>query len=155
MSTNKKTTVNGITLSNSSWRVLERLSYGDWRRNLEGNKNYILGSNNKRIWKKTVSQSSYKDMLLLRNVGKKAVHILIQELSDIGIQIKDSGNGFVLRQNIVICLDEFGRYTQATKKRFTEYRDASNYASGIATSRYPVIVKVPYVPIDNKGYPKK
>ena len=56
-------------------------------------------------------------------------------------------------QYIIICLDDDGLYCQATRKRFNEYKDAYTYSESIAPSRKPLVVSVPYVNVDETGYP--
>ena len=61
-------------------------------------------------------------------------------------------------QYIVLCLtdrdDPQGwQYIQATRRRFD--RDAAiKYKKGVAKCRRPIMVKVPHLPLDEKGYPK-
>ena len=45
---------------------------------------------------------------------------------------------------IVICREDDGNYTFATRRVFEERERAENYASGIAIIRQPLVVEVPY-----------
>lgn len=64
-------------------------------------------------------------------------------------------------QYIVICLNDSdpnfpkdsATYVQATRKRFTEHSKAYKVLEGIAETRFPLVVEVPAVPIDEDGYP--
>ena len=58
---------------------------------------------------------------------------------------------------IILCLkdrtkEDPATYVQPTRKRFT-YREAKHRIEAIAKSRNPVIVKVPYVEVNDEGYP--
>ena len=147
----------GVTLSNRSWRILEMLSYGNSSVSprIDGNENYMLNKNNRAIWERTLSNTSYKDILRMPDIGRIGLHRLLQELKDIGIILIDAPEACCRTQNIVICLDDFGRYCQATRKRFNESRDAYIYSENIAPSRHVLIVKVPYVELDENLYPIK
>jgi len=61
-------------------------------------------------------------------------------------------------QYIVICLDDHiasyhNQYVQATGKRFLDEEEAIDYMKRFALSRNPVVVPVPEVELDEKGYP--
>ena len=61
-------------------------------------------------------------------------------------------------QYIVICLkdkteDHPATYVQVTRKRFTDQDNALDYTKMIASSRTPVVVLVPDVEVNEKGYP--
>ena len=61
-------------------------------------------------------------------------------------------------QYIVLCLidkdDHQGlQYIQATRRRFCR-ADAISYKKSVAKGRRSIVVKVPALPLDEKGYPK-
>jgi hypothetical protein len=62
-------------------------------------------------------------------------------------------------QFIIICLEdtgldgEFPKYVQPTRKRFLTRKDAEQRMVVIADSRFPAVVQVEGVKIDEKGYP--
>lgn len=63
-------------------------------------------------------------------------------------------------QFIIICLEdtgidgEFPKYIQATRKRFLTKEDAEQRMTVLADSRFPVVVQVEGMKIDENGYPK-
>jgi hypothetical protein len=62
-------------------------------------------------------------------------------------------------QFIIICLadtnldGEFPKYVQPTRKRFLTHKDATQRMAVIADSRYPVVVEVKGMELDERGYP--
>lgn len=61
-------------------------------------------------------------------------------------------------QYIVICLKDKteqhpATYVQPSRKRYTKEEDAIDRTKSIAPSRNPVVVEVPEIELDEKGYP--
>lgn len=61
-------------------------------------------------------------------------------------------------QAIVICLkdstpEHVATYVQASRRRFASAEDAQLYCDSVAASRNPTVVQVPFVKVDQDGYP--
>ena len=62
-------------------------------------------------------------------------------------------------QFIIICLEdtqldgEFPKYVQSTRKRFVDKASAEQRMLVIAPSRFPVVVEVTGIELDEKSYP--
>lgn len=59
-----------------------------------------------------------------------------------------------VNQFIVICLDDEGRYVQASLRRLNESQ-AKDRVRGVHPSRSPIIVPVPAVVLDKRFYPER
>jgi hypothetical protein len=59
------------------------------------------------------------------------------------------------RQFIAICMDDEGVYKQTTRRRFTSKQEAKERIKAYDPSRKALVVNVPPVELDEKGYPIK
>jgi len=64
-----------------------------------------------------------------------------------------------MNNQFIICLEdtgfdgEFPKYIQSTRKRFLTKEDATQRMQVIADSRYPVVVEVEPMELNDEGYP--